>query len=133
MLNILSGYETANIKSVPYKAAESITDGSWVVFDGATGLVKAQVSTYTMATDGKAFIVFGGNDVRFDSKELGAVSVVTSASFAGETDKFAAVSIVAGAPLTLLGGVLTNAVAGANVVAYALTDNTSGVLQFVGA
>lgn len=133
MLNILSGYETANIKSIPYKAGESIVDGTWVVFDGTTGKVKNQASAYVMATAGKAFIVMGGNDVRFDSKAMGNVSVVTSSSFAGETDKFTATTINAGDPLTLVGGLLQTAEAGANVVAYALTSNATGVLQFVGA
>ena len=132
MLNILSGYETANIKSVPFKASEVIADGEWVVFDGTTGKVIKQTGAYDIAV-GVAFPVFGGNDVRFDSKEMDAVSVVTAKSFVGETDKFAAVTINAGAPLTIADGVLTNATAGASVVGYALTSNTSGTLQFVGA
>lgn len=132
MLNLLSGYETANIKSVPVKAGESVADGNWVVFDGTTGKVIKQASTFDIAA-GKAFPVFGGNDVRFDSKQMDVVSIVTASSYVGETDKFAAVTINAGAPLTVANGVLTNATAGASVVAYALTDNTSGTLQFVGA
>lgn len=133
MLNILSGYETANIRSLPYKAAETIADGNWVVFDGSTGKVIKQTGTYSAATAGKAFVVMGGNDVRFDSKNMGVVSVVTAKSFVGETDKFAAVTINAGDPLTVSDGVLAKAATGNTVVAYAISDNTSGVLQFVGA
>ena len=107
MLNILSGYETANIKSLPFKAGEVLADGEWAVFDSVTHKLKKQASTFAAATDGKSFVVFGGNDVRFDSKEMGSISVVTAKSFVGETDKFAAVTIHAGDPLTVANGVLT--------------------------
>ena len=109
MLNILSGYDTANIKSLPSKADAVLADGEWAVFDSVTHKLKKQASTYAAATDGKAFIVFGGNDVRFDSKQMGAISVVTAKAFVGETDKFAAITINAGDPLTVSNGVLTNA------------------------
>lgn len=132
MLNILSGYETANIKSLPFVAGAVIEDGNWVVFSGTTGEVKKQTGAFDIKA-GRAYPVFGGNSVRFDSKNMGKVSVVTASSYVGETDKFAAVTINAGSPLTVADGVLTNAVEGASVVAYALTDNASGTLQFVGA
>lgn len=109
MLNILSGYETANVKSLPFKANEVLADGEWAVFDSVTHKLKKQSSTYDAATDGKAFVVFGGNDVRFDSKQMSALSVITATSFVGETDKFAAVTINAGDPLTVADGVLTKA------------------------
>lgn len=111
MLNILSGYETANVKSLPFKANEALVDGTWAVFGtgGDAGKLVAQTGDYSAATSGKAFIVCGGNDVRFDSKAMDSVSVVTAKSFVGETDKFAAVSIYAGTPLTLKDGVLVDA------------------------
>lgn len=111
MLNILSGYESANIKSLPYKAGTSLVDGTWVVFGKTAdaGKLIAQAGDYSAATDGKAFVVSGGNDVRFDSKEMGNISVVTAKSFVGETDKFAAVSIYPGMPLTLKDGALVDA------------------------
>ena len=109
MLNILSGYETANVKSLPYKTGETLADGEWAVFDSVTHKLKKQASAYAAATDGKVFVVFGGNDVRFDSKAMSALSVVTAKSFVGETDKFAAVTIHAGDPLTVANGVLTKA------------------------
>jgi hypothetical protein len=87
MFNILSGYETANIKSYAFKDGAVIKDGEWVVFDTATGKLVKQAGAYDPITQGRAFPVFGGNDVRFDSKFMGNVSVITATSFVGETDK----------------------------------------------
>lgn len=135
MFNILSGYETANIKSYAFKDGEVIADGDWVVFDTAVGKLVKQVGAYNVATQGVAFPVFGGNDVRFDSKFMGNVSVITAHSFVAETDAVQAVTIVAGDALTLEDGKLTKAdpatVAPRAVVGYATGSNTNGVLEFV--
>jgi hypothetical protein len=41
MLNVLSGYTTANIKSYEFKAGVQLEPGDWVVFD-ISGCISAQ-------------------------------------------------------------------------------------------
>jgi hypothetical protein len=136
MFNLLSGYETANIKSYAFKTGEVIKDGEWVVFDTATGKLKKQVGAYDPITQGLVMPVFGGNDVRFDSKFMGAVSCVTSTSFSGETDVVQAVTINPGDALTILDGKLTKATVAettvvGTIVGYATRPNTNGVIEFI--
>lgn len=131
MFNIHSGYETANIKSYPFKQGEVIKDGEWVVFDKASGKLVKQAGKYDPVTQGVVFPVFGGNDVRFDSKAMGNVSVATATSFAGETDVVQAVTIGVGDMLTIEDGKLTKADAAVGIVGYCTKPNTNGVLEFV--
>lgn len=135
--NILTGYESGFIKSYAFKAGEVIADGNWVVFDKVSGGLVKQTGALTVA-QGLAFPVFGGNSVRFDSKELGVVSCITSKSFVGETDAVQAVTINVGDALTLLDGLLTKAdTTGATtavsplvVVGYATKPSINGVVEF---
>ena len=125
MFNILSGYETANIKSYPFKQGEVIKDGQWVVFDKSAGALVKQVGAYDPATMGVAFPVFGGNDVRFDSKAMGNVSCVTASSYTGETDVLAQVTIGLGDQLTITDGVITKSTDGKGVIGYCTKPNTT--------
>ena len=131
MFNILSGYETANVKSYAFKQGEVIKDGEWVVFDKAVGKLVKQVGVYDPATQGVAFPVFGGNDVRFDSKFMGNVSVITATSFAGETDVIAATTIGIGDMLTIEDGKITKAASNVGIIGYCTKPNTNGVIEFV--
>ena len=131
MFNILSGYETANIKSYAFKPGDVIKDGDWVVFDTATGKLVKQVCVYDPATQGVAFPVFGGNDVRFDSKFMGNVSCITATSFVGETDVLKAVTINIGDMLTIEDGAITKATANVGIIGYCTKPNTNGVIEFV--
>lgn len=135
MLNILSGYKTANIKSFPVAADVLLEEGDWVVFDTTTGNVKKPTAAYVAKTHGMAAPVFRGNKIFYDTKSLGRVDVVTANSGVLETDKFAATAIKAGSALGL------NATAGVldlvapdgdgDIVAYAVAEPANGVLQFV--
>lgn len=136
MFNIISGYESGIVKSFAFKTGEVVKDGEWVVFDKATGKLVKQTGVYDPATQGVAFPVFGGNDVRFDSKQMGAVSCITSKSFYGETDMVQAVTIQVGDALTIEDGKLTKATVDAStlsgaVVGYATKPLLNGVIEFV--
>ena len=138
MFNIISGYESGIVKSFDFKTGEVVKDGEWVVFDQATGKLAKQVGAYAPATQGVTFPVFGGNDVRFDSKQMGALSCVTSKAFYGETDMVQPVTINVGDALTLLDGKLTkavltgtDAVSALAVVGYATKPSINGVIEFV--
>lgn len=135
MLNILSGYKTANIKSFPVAADVLLEEGDWVVFDTTTGNVKKPSATYVAKTHGMAAPVFRGNKIFYDTKSLGRVDVVTANSGVLETNKFAANTIKAGSALGLndtgeLDLVATDGVGG-DIVAYAVAEPANGVLQFV--
>lgn len=134
MLNILSGYKTANIKSFPVDADVLLEEGDWVVFNTTTGNVEKPTAKYVAKTQGMAAPVFRGNKIFYDTKSLGRVDVVTANSGVLETDKFAPTTIKAGFALGLddhglLEPVATNG--DGDIVAYAIAEPANGVLQFV--
>lgn len=134
MLNILSGYKTANIKSFPVAADVLLEEGDWVVFDSTTGNVTKPTAAYVAKTHGMAAPVFRGNKIFYDTKSLGRVDVVTANSGVLETDKFAPTAIKAGSALGLndtglLDPVVTDG--DVDIVAYAVAEPANGVLQFV--
>lgn len=134
MLNILSGYKTANIKSFPVAADVLLEEGDWVVFDTTTGNVKKPTAAYVVKTHGMAAPVFRGNKIFYDTKSLGRVDVVTANSGVLETDKYAASDIKAGSALGLNATGLLDLVAtdgNGDIVAYAIAEPANGVLQFV--
>ena len=134
MLNILSGYKTANIKSFPVAADVLLEEGDWVVFDTTTGNVKKPTAAYGAKTHGMAAPVFRGNKIFYDTKSLGRVDVVTANSGVLETDKFAATAIKAGSALGLNATGVLDLVAtegDVDIVAYAIAEPANGVLQFV--
>ncbi len=134
MLNILSGYKTANIKSFPVAADVLLEEGDWVVFDTTTGNVKKPTAAYEAKTHGMAAPVFRGNKIFYDTKSLGRVDVVTANSGVLETDKFAATAIKAGSALGLNATGLLDLVdtdGDGDIVAYAVAEPANGVLQFV--
>ncbi|MDD2231247.1 MAG: hypothetical protein PHY48_17830 [Candidatus Cloacimonetes bacterium] len=134
MFNISSGYETGNIKSYQTEPGAVIKSGTWVVFSKTSGKLIPQVGLYDPAVQGITFPVFGGNDVRFDSKAMGVVSCVTASSFAGETDEVAAVTIVPGDFLTVQDGQLTKAnlaTASAFSIVGSATSAVNGVVEFI--
>lgn len=135
MLNILSGYKTANIKSFPVAADVLLEEGDWVVFDTTTGNVTKPTAAYVAKTHGMAAPVFRGNKIFYDTKSLGRVDVVTANSGVLETDKFDPTTIKAGSALGLkatgkLATVAPDAGDG-DIVAYAVAEPANGVLQFV--
>lgn len=134
MLNILSGYKTANIKSFPVAADVLLEEGDWVVFDTTTGNVTKPTAAYVAKTHGMAAPVFRGNKIFYDTKSLGRVDVVTANSGVLETDKFAATAIKAGSALGLnaTGQLdLVDSDGDGDIVAYAIAEPANGVLQFV--
>ena len=134
MLNILSGYKTANIKSFPVAADVLLEEGDWVVFDTTTGNVKKPTAAYVAKTHDMAAPVFRGNKIFYDTKSLGRVDVVTANSGVLETDKFAATAIKAGSALGLNATGQLDLVAtdgDGDIVAYAIAEPANGVLQFV--
>lgn len=136
MLNILSGYKTANIKSFPVAADVLLEEGDWVVFDTTTGNVKKHTAAaaYVAKTHGMAAPVFRGNKIFYDTKSLGRVDVVTANSGVLETDKFAPTAIKAGSALGLNATGELDLVASdgdGDIVAYAIAEPANGVLQFV--
>lgn len=124
MLNVLSGYTTANIKSYEFKAGVQLEPGDWVVFDTDGTLIK-QTGAYDIATQGATFPVYQNNVTAYDNRVLGRVDVVTANSGVLETNKFDAVSFTPGNALTIKDGVLT--------LATAATENAaaSPVIGFV--
>lgn len=134
MLNILSGYKTANIKSFPVAADVLLEEGDWVVFNTATGNVEKPSAVYVAKTHGMAAPVFRGNKIFYDTKSLGRVDVVTANSGVLETDKYAATTIKAGSALRLNDTGVLDLVAtdsDGDIVAYAIAEPANGVLQFV--
>lgn len=134
MLNILSGYKTANIKSFPVAADVLLEEGDWVVFDTTTGNVTKPTAVYVAKTHGMAAPVFRGNKIFYDTKSLGRVDVVTANSGVLETDKFAPTTINAGSALSLNDTGVLNPVTtdgAGDIVAYAVAEPANGVLQFV--
>ena len=130
MLNVLSGYTTANIKSYEFKAGVQLEPGDWVVFDTDGTLIK-QTGAYDIA-QGATFPVYQNNVTAYDNRVLGRVDVVTANSGVLETDKFAAVSFAPGKALTIKDGVLNLATDDAPVIGFVVKyDAAKKLVQFV--
>lgn len=128
MLNILSGQETANIKSLPVKDGEVLDQGEWVVFDN--GVVKKQEGQWD-PSQGLCVPVYRGNGRFYDTRYLNRVDCVTAKSGVLETDKVAAVSIVAGDALTVKDGQVDKSADKSDVIGYAIKDMANGVVTFM--
>lgn len=132
MLNILSGYTTANIKSYEFKAGVQLEPGDWVVFDPDDGTLIKQTGDYDIATQGATFPVYQNNVTAYDNRVLGRVDVVTANSGVLETNKFDAVSFMPGKALTIKDGVLSLAAADAPVIGFVVKyDAAKKLVQFV--
>lgn len=131
MLNVLSGYTTANIKSYEFKAGVQLEPGDWVVF-GTDGTLIKQTGAYDIAAQGATFPVYQNNVTAYDNRVLGRVDVVTANSGVLETDKFAAVSFTPGKALTIKDGVLNLATDDAPVIGFVVKyDAAKKLVQFV--
>lgn len=128
MLNILSGQETANIKSLPVKDGEILDQGDWAVFDG--GAVKKQTGQWD-PSKGLCVPVYRGNGRFYDTRYLNRVDCVTAKSGVLETDKVAAVAIVAGDALTVTDGQVNKSADKSDVIGYAIKDMANGVVTFM--
>lgn len=125
MLNILSGWETANIKSLPIADGVVFDAGDWAEFDADGKLVKN-----TSAFDGTkaVFPVYAGNGRFYDTRYLNKVDVVTASSGILETDVIDAVDFKAGDPVFVAAGKLTDGTtAGEGAVAVGYAIEPSGV------
>lgn len=132
MLNILSGYATANIKSYEFKAGVQLEPGDWVIFNTTDGTLIKQTGVYNIATQGATFPVYQNNVTAYDNRVLGRVDVVTANSGVLETNKFDAVPFVPGNALTIKNGVLALADESAPVIGFVVKyDATKKLLQFV--
>lgn len=131
MLNVLSGYTTANIKSYEFKAGAQLEPGDWVVFD-IDGTLTKQTGAYDIVTQGAAFPVYQSNVTAYDNRVLGRVDVVTANSGVLETDKFAAVPFTPGKALTIKDGVLNPATDATSVIGFVVKyDAAKNLVQFV--
>lgn len=131
MLNVLSGYTTANIKSYEFKEGVQLEPGDWVVFNAEGTLIK-QAGAYDIATQGATFPVYQNNVTAYDNRVLGRVDVVTANSGVLETDKFDAVPVTPGKALTIKDGVLTLATDSAPVIGFVVKyDAAKKLVQFV--
>ena len=129
MLNVLSGWETANIKSFPIAEGAKLDQGDWVVFQD--GKLVKQSGVYNAVETGACFPVYAGNVSFYDTRYHNRADVVTANSAVLETDKVAAVAITAGAPLTIKDCVLDLAAANkGDVVGFAIEDMKNGVVKF---
>lgn len=128
MLNILSGQETANIKSLPVKDGEILDQGDWAVFD--SGAVKKQIGQWD-PSQGLCVPVYRGNGRFYDTRYLNRVDCVTAKSGVLETDKVAAVAIVAGDALTVKDGQVDKSADKSDVIGYAIKDMANGVVTFM--
>ena len=132
MLNVLSGYTTANIKSYEFKAGVQLEPGDWVVFDTTDGTLIKQTGAYDIATQGATFPVYQNNVTAYDNRVLGRVDAVTANSGVLETDKFAPVSFAPGKALTIKDGVLNLAADDAPVIGFVVKyDAAKKLVQFV--
>lgn len=132
MLNILSGYTTANIKSYEFKAGTQLEPGDWVVFDTTDGTLVKQTGEYDIVTQGATFPVYQNNVTAYDNRVLGRVDVVTANSGVLETNKFDAVAFAPGNALTIKNGVLVPATGAASVIGFVVKyDAVKGLVQFV--
>lgn len=131
MLNILSGYTTANIKSYEFKAGVQLEPGDWVVF-GTDGTLIKQTGAYDIVTQGATFPVYQNNVTAYDNRVLGRVDVVTANSGVLETDKFDAVPFTPGRALTIKNGILNLATADTPVIGFVVKyDAAKKLVQFV--
>lgn len=131
MLNVLSGYTTANIKSYEFKAGVQLEPGDWVVFNSDGTLIK-QEGDYNIVTQGATFPVYQNNVTAYDNRVLGRVDVVTASSGVLETNKFAPVSFVPGNALTIKNGVLDLATDSTPVIGFVVKyDAAKKLVQFV--
>lgn len=131
MLNVLSGYTTANIKSYEFKAGAQLEPGDWVIFDTDGTLIK-QTGAYNIVSQGATFPVYQNNVTAYDNRVLGRVDVVTANSGVLETDKFDAVSFTPGKALTIKDGVLSLAADDAPVIGFVVKyDAAKKLVQFV--
>lgn len=132
MLNVLSGYTTANIKSYEFKAGVKLEPGDWVVFDPTNGTLIKQNGAYDIVTQGATFPVYQNNVTAYDNRVLGRVDVVTANSGVLETDKFDGVPLTPGKALTIKDGVLTLANDAATVIGFVVKyDAAKKLVQFV--
>lgn len=132
MLNVLSGYTTANIKSYEFKAGVQLEPGDWVVFDTDDGTLIKQTGTYDIVTQGATFPVYQNNVTAYDNRVLGRVDVVTANSGVLETNKIDAVPFAPGKALTIKDGVLTPATGAAPVIGFVVKyDAAKELVQFV--
>lgn len=132
MLNVLSGYTTANIKSYEFKAGVQLEPGDWVVFNTDDGTLIKQTGAYDIATQGATFPVYQNNVTAYDNRVLGRVDVVTANSGVLETDKFAPVPFAPGKALTIKDGVLNLAADDAPVIGFVVKyDAAKNLVQFV--
>lgn len=132
MLNILSGYTTANIKSYKFKAGVQLEPGDWVVFDPSDGTLTKQTGDYNIATQGATFPVYQNNVTAYDNRVLSRVDVVTANSGVLETDKVAAVTFTPGSALTVKNGLLDSATDSAPVIGFVVKyDAAKKLVQFV--
>lgn len=129
MLNILSGYETANIKSFPIADGVKLDQGDWVVFQD--GKLVKQTGAYEALSQGACFPVYAGNVTFYDTRHLNEADVVTATSGILETDKVAAVAIVAGNALTVKDGVidLASSAGDGDVIGFAIEDMANGIVK----
>lgn len=137
MLNVLSGYTTANIKSYEFKAGVQLEPGDWVIFGNDGTLIK-QTGAYDMVAQGVTFPVYQNNVTAYDNRGLGRVDVVTANSGVLETNKFAAVPFTPGNALTIKDGVLapataaTDGAAASPIIGFVVKyDAAKELLQFV--
>lgn len=131
MLNVLSGYTTANIKSYEFKAGVQLEPGDWVVFN-TDGILIKQTGAYNIATQGATFPVYQNNVTAYDNRVLGRVDVVTANSGVLETDKFDPVPFAPGKALTIKNGALALAVDGDPVIGFVVKyDAAKKLVQFV--
>lgn len=125
MLNILSGWQTANIKSFPIADGVVLNQGDWVEFD-ADGKLVVNTAAYDGSKD--VFPVYAGNKDFYDTRSLNRADVVTASSGVLETDVMDAVTFNAGDGVYVAGGKVTDvttAGSGAKPVGYAI--KASGV------
>lgn len=137
MLNILSGYTTANIKSYEFKAGAQLEPGDWVIF-GKDGTLIKQTGAYDIVNQGATFPVYQNNVTAYDNRVLGRVDVVTANSGVLETNKIAAVPFTPGKALTIKDGVLnlatpaTESAAASPVIGFVVKyDAAKKLVQFV--
>ena len=130
MLNVLSGWETANIKSFPIAEGQKLDQGDWVVFED--GKLVKQSGQYSPIDQGACFPVYAGNVSFYDTRYHNRADVVTANSGVLETDKVAAVAITAGAALTVKDGVVDLATTNgdADIIGFAIEDMKNGVVKF---
>lgn len=132
MLNVLSGYTTANIKSYEFKAGVKLEPGDWVVFDTADGTLIKQTGVYDIVTQGATFPVYQNNVTAYDNRVLGRVDVVTANSGVLETNKFTAETFAPGKALTIKNGILALATDAAQVIGFVVKyDAAKNLVQFV--